>query len=192
MCDDGGAPRAIVPPAAGKLVISEVLANPAPFPDPTNPDVLVNDDAHREWFEVANLGTTAFDLNELRVGRIGAPGAPVQSARCISVAAGQRAVFARSNDPAQNGMLPRVDATFSFTLVDSNGDVQIAHGADVLDAASWKSVTSGVTRQLDPGHLTTADNDDRLGDQRFFCAGQAPYGDLTNHGTPGAANAPCP
>jgi hypothetical protein len=88
-------------------------------------------------------------------------------------------------------MLPRVDATFRFTLVDSNGDVQIAHGADVLDAASWKSVASGVTRQLDPGHLTTADNDDQLGDHPLFCAGQTAYGDLTNHGTPGAANAPC-
>lgn len=192
MCDDNGRMRPIVAPAAGKLVISEVLANPAPYPDPDDPSKTLNDDAHREWFEVTNVGATAFDLNDLQVGRIGATGAPVQSATCLSVAAGKAAVFARSNDPALNGKLPRVDATFSFALVDSNGDVQIARGADVLDAASWKSVGSGLTRQLDPAHLTTDENDDKAGDRTHFCAGATAYGDGTNKGTPGAANAPCP
>lgn len=191
MCDDAGTLRPIVKPAAGKLVISEVLANPAPFPDPDNPDVMKNDDAHREWFEVTNVGATAFDLNELSIGRVGAAGTALQSAKCISVPAGKQAVLAHSNDPALNGMLTRVDATFTTTLVDSNGDIQISDGATPLDAASWKSVTSGVTRQLDPAHLTTTDNDDKAGDKTFFCAGTAPYGDLTNKGTPGAANAPC-
>jgi hypothetical protein len=195
MCDDGGTPRPIVAPVAGQLVISEVLANPAGFPDPDDPTIpprTRNDDAHREWFEVANVGAAAFDLNGLRVGRVGANGTPVQSARCISVAAGGHAVFARSNDPTVNGRLPRVDATFSFALVDANADVQIARDAEILDAASWKSVSSGVSRQLDPAHLTTTDNDDLLADKRFFCGGQTPYGDLTNKGTPGAANATCP
>lgn len=180
MCDDGGVIRKIVPPAAGQLVISEVLANPANVTGAT--------DAQREWFEIANIGATAFDLNELAVGRIGAVATPVQSAGCISVRGGGFAVFARSSEPAANSMLPAVDATFRFGLVDTSGDIQISSAAAVLDEVRWASVTSGVTRQLDPAHLTAADNDVAAN----FCAGTAPYGDLTNRGTPGAANAPCP
>jgi hypothetical protein len=181
MCDDGGRIRAIARPAPGQLVISEILANPANVP-------MGSTDAQREWFEITNTGTAALDLNELTVGRIGAAGAPVQSARCISVAPGAFAVFARSTDPAANSMLPEVQVTFRFGLVDNNGDIQISDGPAVLDAVRWTAVTPGVARQLDPRHLSAVDNDDAA----HFCAGTTPYGDLTNKGTPGAANAPCP
>jgi len=180
MCDDGGRIRAIAVPRPGDLVISEVLANPA--------NVSGQTDATREWFEVANAGSAAFDLNELAVGRIGAAGTPVESARCIPVAPGGFAVFARSADPALNGMLPVVHATFKFGLVDTDGDIQIAQGATVLDAVRWTSVTPGVASQLDPGHLNTADNDLAAS----FCAAATGYGDMTNLGTPGAANRTCP
>jgi len=181
MCDDGGSFRAIARPAPGQLVISEFLANPANV-------AMGSTDAQREWFEIVNTGAAAFDLNELTAGRIGSPGAPVQSARCISVAPGGFAVLARSADPAANSMLPEVQATFRFGLVDTNGDIQIADGATVLDAVRWTSVTSGVSRQLDPRHLSAVDNDTAAS----FCASTAPYGDMTNKGSPGAANAPCP
>ena len=183
MCDDGGTSRAIVMPEPGQLVISEILANPAK-PLPGNPA----SDAQREWFEVANIAATAFDLNELVVGRIGAAGAPVQSATCIAVPPGGFAVLARSSDPVANGMLPFVDATFRFALVDIAGDLQIAAGATVLDAVTWAAVTSGATLQLDPAHLRPTDNDDPA----QFCAGSTPYGDATNQGTPGTVNLPCP
>jgi hypothetical protein len=178
-CDDG-AVRAIVKPAAGQLVISEFLANPA--------NVAGASDAQREWFEITNTGRAAFDLNELTVGRIGGAGAPVQSARCISVPPGGFAVFARSTDAMANGMLPSVHATFKFGLVDTSGDLQVSDGATLLDAIRWTSVTSGVSKQLDPAHLSAADNDVATN----FCPGTALYGDMTNKGTPGAANAPCP
>ena len=180
MCDDGGRIRAIVPPRPGDLVISEILANPA--------NVAGQTDATREWFEVASTGAAAFDLNELGVGRIGAAGAPVLSARCISVAPRGFAVFARSADPALDGMLPVVHATFKFGLVDTDGDIQIAQGGTVLDAVRWTSVTPGVASQLDPGHMTPAGNDA----PGNFCPATAAYGDMTNLGTPGAANRPCP
>jgi hypothetical protein len=180
MCDDGGALRRIARPAPGQLVISEILANPANIAGAT--------DATREWFEVASTGA-AFDLNELVVGRAGAVGAPVQSARCLAVPARGFAVFARSADPTLNGMLPQVQATFRFGLVDTNGDIQIANpDGTVLDSVRWVSVTSGVASQLDPGHLTPTDNDV----PGNFCAAAATYGDQTNQGTPGAANRPCP
>jgi len=181
-CEDTAGIRSIVTPRAGELVISELLVNPANVDGAT--------DAQREWFEVANTGPAAFDLNELTVGRIATPGKPVQSARCISVAPGGFAVFARSTSADNNSMLPAVDATFSFGLVDTNGDVQIASGATVLAAVHWKSVAPGVTRQLDRDHLTATGTDDAGGPD--FCAGTTPYGDLTNLGTPGTANAACP
>ncbi|HET9626096.1 MAG TPA: lamin tail domain-containing protein [Kofleriaceae bacterium] len=174
-CDDGSAPRAIAAPAAGQLVISEVLANPAGASD-----------ASREWFEVANTGATAFDLNELVVGRIAAAGTPIASARCLSVAPGGFAVLARAADPVRNAGLPRVDATFAFGLVDTRGDIQIARGdGAVLDAVQWAAVTSGVSLQVDPAQLTAEGNDD----PSHWCAASAPYGDGANLGTPGAGNA---
>ncbi|HET7501338.1 MAG TPA: lamin tail domain-containing protein [Kofleriaceae bacterium] len=182
-CDDAGTVRAIAAPVAGQLVISEVLANPANVAGVT--------DAQREWFEVANTGATAFDLNELEVGRIGATGTAVtrvQSARCLPVPPGGFAVLARSADPAVNGMLPAVAATFRFGLVDTAGDIQIARDGVVLDTVRWASVRSGVAAQLDPAHLTATDNDDPA----RFCAATTAYGDLTNQGTPGAANPACP
>jgi hypothetical protein len=179
-CSDGDALRAIVAPAVGQLVISEILANPANVPGTT--------DATREWFEVANTGATAFDLNQLAVGRIGAPGAPVQSPRCLSVPPHGFAVFARSADAALDGMLPSVAATFRFALVDSHGDIAISRGDALLDAVRWTSVTPGIASQLEPAHLTAVDNDDPA----RFCAATTAYGDGTNRGTPGAANQPCP
>jgi len=192
MCDDGGTMRAIVKPTMGQLVISELLINPEKAPPPQNPNDPLPVDAQREWFEVANTAATSFDLNGLLVGRVGMSSTAVQSAQCIAVAPGGFALFARSNVPALNGGLPAVDVTFSFSLVDSNGAIEIADDTTVLDTASWKSVSSGLTRQLDPAHLTTDENDDALGDKLFFCAGQMMYGDNTNKGTPRAANTTCP
>lgn len=180
MCSDNGTNRAIVKPGAGKLVISEFLANPA--------NVTGFTDAQREWFEVYNAGTTAFDLNELGVAsKTGTPQL-VNSAGCISVAPGAYAVFARSSDPMVNGMIPRVHATFSFSLVDTSGGIQVLDGATVLDAVTWTKVTSGKSTQLDAGKLDATMNDVETNS----CPGTAAYGDMTNLGTPGAANAACP
>ena len=180
MCSDGGTIRAVVKPAAGQLVITEFLANPA--------NVAGFSDAQREWFEVTNTGATAFDLNELGIsGKTGTPQL-VQSASCISIAPAGFGLFARSSDMMVNAMLPAVDATFSFSLVDTAGGLQVFDGATLLDAVTWASVTSGVATQLSSAHLTTTDNDVAAN----FCKATAMYGDASNLGTPKAANATCP
>jgi hypothetical protein len=184
MCDDGGAIRAIVKPRPGALVISELLIDPANVDVDGEPSL----DAQREWFEIANVGIAPFDLNELTVRRIGTTGTPLRSARCLAVTPRGFAVLARSAEPALNGMLPVVDATFRIGLVDRSGDVQIADGQVVLDEVRWTSATAGATRQLDPRRMTTSDNDVA----GSFCAGTTPYGDASNKGSPGAANASCP
>lgn len=181
MCDlGGGVLRPIVKPAPGQLVITELLANPA--------NVTGFTDAQREWFEITNTGVAAFDLNDLEVARTGASGNVITSATCKPVAPGGFALFARSADPGVNAMLPAADATFSFALVDTNGNVEVRDGATILDVVDYTSVTSGAARQLDPDLFTTAGNDLATS----WCLATTTYGDASNTGTPGAANLQCP
>jgi len=179
MCDDTTAVRAIVKPAAGQLVITEFLANPA--------NVTGFTDAQREWFEIKNTGTTAFDLNELSLVR-GTTENKILSPTCKSVPAGGFALFARSNDPAVNAMLPAVDAVFTFSLVDSTGTMEVRDGATVLDVVTYPSVTSGLSKALDPDSETALGNDTPTN----FCNGVGGYGDMSNMGTPKAQNPQCP
>jgi Lamin Tail Domain len=192
MCSDGGTNRNIVKPAAGQLVITEFLANPAPPPaaDGTT-------DADKEWFEITNTGATAFDLNELSIGRPTVTPVPIASADCIPVAPGAFALFARSKDTTKNGGMDNVDVTFAFSLVDSgaNRGIQVFDGVTELDSLTYtatSSAASGLSMQLDPDQTTAAANDLANVTAGVWCQGAAPYGDATNKGTPKAANAQCP
>jgi hypothetical protein len=178
-CLDHGAPRAIVKPAAGKLVITEFLANPAG----------TGSDAAQEWFEIANTGAARFDLNGLTLKSATSMNA-ISSAECRSVAPGGFALLAHGTDPATNGMLPGVDATFSFALVQSNGSLSVLDGATVLDTIRWTTgILDGASRQLPPGMTTATANDD----PNLFCNALPTqvYGIAANFGTPKAVNA-CP
>ncbi len=177
-CSDNGTSRPIVKPAAGALVITEVLPNPA------------GDETKREWIEITNTGSAAFDLNELGIDRIDDSRMPdvVQAAECRAVAPGGVALFARSTDAAANGGLTTVDATFGFTMLNSSGSVQILDGPTLLDAVTWGSTADGVSLQLDPSKTTSTDNDVRTN----FCPGTTAYGDLSNKGTPREVNVSCP
>jgi hypothetical protein len=180
MCDDNGTLRAIVKPTAGQLVITEFLANPA--------NVTGFTDAQREWFEIKNTGNASFDLNELGLARTGGTANVILATACKPVAAGGFALFARSNDPAVNAMLPAVDATFTFSMIDTTGNIEVRDGATVLDVITYPSVTSGVSKSLDPDSETAAGNDTPTN----FCAGVGGYGDMSNMGTPKAQNPQCP
>jgi hypothetical protein len=183
MCDAGGTIRAIVKPGTGALQITEFLANPA-----NPPAGGMGSDTTREWFEVVNASGVAFDLNGLIVADTNDT-SPINSAACISVAPGAYALLARSTDPALNGMLPAPDATFGFSLVDTD-KVEVRDGANVLDSVDWVSVTSGVSKQLDPDEFGNANNNDPAA--AIWCASTAAYGDMSNKGTPRAANMQCP
>jgi hypothetical protein len=179
-CLDSGAPRAIVKPAAGQLVITEFLANPAG----------TGTDTTQEWFELKNTGATAFDLNGLILKGNGTTENVISSADCKRVAPGGYALLAHTTDPAINGMLPEVDATFSFALAQSNGSINVLDGTVVLDAVTWTSgIQDGVSKQLQPALTTTTANDS----PDNFCNAQPTqtYGNTLNLGTPKAANV-CP
>lgn len=162
-CLDGDAARPIRAPAPGALVISELMPNPAVEPA-------------EEWFEVTNTGADPLDLNELALDRAGDARPPdaIHATACLPLAPGELAVFARSADPATNGMLPAVAATFSFAMPNSGGDVRVlaADGTTVLATATWTSSKNAVSMQLVPD----------------ACPGVTPYGDGANAGTPGAPN----
>jgi hypothetical protein len=178
MCLDGGVPRAIVPPAAGDLVINEWMPNPS------------GTDTDAEWFELHV--SAPVDLNELQLSRytlatgVFAVQSTLTSADCLSVAPGDHVLFARDLDPLLNGGLPPVDFAFAFSL--NNSDAGLAVGvADVhLDEVLYSSSTDGSATQLDPAAQTPAGNDV----PGNLCAATNPYG-AGGNGTPGAANPAC-
>jgi Lamin Tail Domain len=177
MCNQLGTLRPVDRPRPGQLVITELMANPAGI------------DADQEWFEIKNVGADAFDLNGLSLDRAGDSAQPsaVLAADCKPIAPGGYAVFARSADPQRNGMLPRVDATYTFSSSDA-GNIQVLDGAAVLDAVTWTDAPNHASAQLDPFFTTATGNDDAS----HFCAATVAYGTEGNQGTPGGANRACP
>ena len=186
MCVDGGTLRAIRKPPAGSLVITEVMINPK-----------IESTAGQEWIEISNVGNASFDLNDLGIDQASTARVPdlIISSNCKTVMPGAFALFARSADPALNGGIMTVDATYGFALSNTGGDLQILDGTTPLDAVTWASVSAtandGKSNQLDPDSFTTAANDGVI-PAAPWCLGATPYGDNTNSGTPRAANAQCP
>ncbi|MEZ4449635.1 MAG: lamin tail domain-containing protein [Nannocystaceae bacterium] len=178
-CLDQGVPRAIVKPAIGDLLITEVMADPKAVAD-----------AAGEWFELRAL--KSIDLNGLRVAKLAdglMSAAPLASESCLHVDAGAHLLFAHSADPAVNGGLPTVDYTFTFGLTNTNGGVAVGVEDLVLDATTYVATQpAGKARALDPGITDPAQNDD--GDGPSWCTAIDPYG-LGDLGTPRAANKSC-
>ena len=161
-CVEDGAARSIRVPRAGDVVVTEVMPQPEAVPH-----------ADGEWFEL--LAVEAFDLNGLELGENGEVEETIESDACLPVAAGEHLVFAREEEAAVNGGLPRVDATYGFAL--SNEDAFfVGHGGAVLHAVEWAESTSGASRSLDG--------------QGRWCDAMATYG-AGDRGTPGERNPSC-
>lgn len=181
-CDSGAGNRAFDKPSAGQLVITEYFANP--FGTGT--------DATQEWFEVTNISPDdPLDLNGLGLKGNATTVNVVTSPTCKVLAPGQHAVFAHSIDPAVNGGIDEVAATFTFSIAQSNGSLSVLDGIDttmVFDAITWTtpSVPDGVSRMLKTPNTNSTDNDN----QANFCNNTTDvYGTVaTNFGTPGADN----
>nr|HEX4314813.1 lamin tail domain-containing protein [Kofleriaceae bacterium] len=167
-CQDGSAARALAAPAAGALAITEVMPNPN------------GAEGSREWLEIENAGSAAFDLVGLAVDRADDARAPdvVAGAACRSLAPGGYALFARSSDATANGGLPEVDGTFGFSMVNTGGAAQVlAADGSMLASFAWGRAPAGASLAVGSGSAV--------------CAGSEPYGDGTNLGTPRAPNPPC-
>lgn len=195
LCFDApaGAWRAPVEPRVGDLTLTEVMANPQAVDDPRG-----------EWFEL--FAARAVDLVGLALGSEGATRTVLQGADCRSVDAGSSVLFARSADPAQNGGLPPVFATFGSSL----GNEALADGGaravvveldgGLLDRFEYATPAApGRSWQLSADLLAPGDNDVPAN----LCAGPADLSYGTgrvldggaveyDRGSPGAPNASCP
>lgn len=174
-----GRARAVRVPEVGSLVLTELMADPTVVADGVG-----------EWVEI--LATREVDLNGVTMMNESGASTPLDAALCLSLRTGSRAVLARSLDPALNGGLPAVLATFSFNLANTAGarSLRLMRDGRVLDAISWSNAaTPGVSWQVDPAS-SDAQRNDLPGS---FCAApsSARYG-LGDRGTPGLENRACP
>lgn len=175
-CMQDGAVRAVDGPVAGDLVITEIMANPKATADDQG-----------EWIEIFVART--LDLNGLGIGKVDGedPDGIVLAEECLTVEAGSYVVIARDPDPAINGGLPRVDATFDFGLGNSAGAVVLSRGGETIDVATYGTAPDGRALQLDKDFVDPAANDDPA----VFCRATEAYG-AGDLGTPGAMNGDCP
>lgn len=179
--DLSGAPRTVIVPKVGDVVITEWMADPAsPIQDPQG-----------EYVELR--ANAAFDLNNLSLTDAANNRSTIDAPDCLAVQAGTYVVLARSKT---EGGVPTVDATFDFDL-NQGGDTIGVWAADVLlDAVTYgggaASVKTGVARQLRPALTSPADND--VSANLCFAPATVAFtyeASGANHGTPGAANV-CP
>lgn len=173
------APRPIVPPTPGSLVINEFMADPN----------LVTD-ANGEWFEVAALAPV--DLNGLKILNKANPDAAAITAAkpvlvsdmCLAVTPGQFVLFAHQADPAINGGLPAPDFIVSTMLTNTNAGLTLALGDTLLHTVAWvMTQKAGKATTLDPDGLLDPMNNNADGPPWCFAAGA---------GTPKLENSQCP
>lgn len=176
-CWDGAAWRQKAVPAAGDVVVTELMPNPA-----------VVDDSDGEWFEV--WLARDIDLNGLSLGRdpAGAPDLVVPEGDCQRTDGGRHLLFARSADAATNGGLPPVERTFSFTLANSDGRLFVGYEGTLHDVVTWTTARAGVSRSLEPTTTDPTLNDDPM----YWCdAAEDDTFGAGDRGTPGAGNGSC-
>lgn|GEM_PF-472999 len=183
ICQDGACidPVAVAPPpAAGELVITEVMQNPSAVGD-----------ASGEWFEVTSLAAEDVEL----AGCIIASGTAqhtIADGGSLILTAGEVAVFADNATPSANG---GVTATYEYAaVVLSNGDddLSITCGGTLIDAIAWDDGDTfpdpnGASMYLDGGAVSATSNDDGSN----WCQGFTAFGD-GDLGSPGVANLTCP
>ena len=133
-------------PAAGEIIITEIMANPGDASD-----------IDGEWFEVYNTSGRTIDLHGCEVGSSG--GNSFEIPGSLSINAGATLVFARS-DAATAG-LPAVDCICrDFSLSNSGDEITLTSiGGMVIDSVCYASPAAGVSSQLLPEVYNSADND---------------------------------
>jgi beta-lactamase superfamily II metal-dependent hydrolase len=157
-------------PAVAKLIINEVMQNPA----------AVLDDAG-EWVEVHNWGWAAADLQGYRIASNNDTGHTI--ATSVVVPAGGYAVLAKNGDAATNGGVSAAYVYATVTLANSSDWVALRDPSGVtVDSVAWASVPTGGTRGVkDPsGDNTSQTGGNWVAQSSIFGAG--------DKGTPGARN----
>jgi hypothetical protein len=119
---------------------------------------------------------TAVDLNGVVLSDLTSSATTVEDDDCLRVAPGAHVVFARNENPQENGGIEDVGAELFLSLNNSDETITLSVDGRVLDSVTYTRSNPGVATQVDEtGHV--CDAVDAYGD-----------GDL---GTPGAANPRC-
>lgn len=163
----------------GDLLVTEILIHS-----------LAVDDSVGEWFEIANVSMSGFDLDGLQVGDGGSDSFVVDVP--LALFPGDTIVLGASDQQTINGGVD-VDYQYAgFTLDDKSDSIILGNGLIVIDSVTY-TVTDDVswaeaaTRSLDPGHFDAGVNDDA----RSWCAATTAYGG-GELGSPGTVNGDCP
>ena len=177
VCNNTTEPPPPPPPSAptvpGDLVITEVNGHNATVID---------------WFEVHNPTSTNFDLHGLIISSNSGFESATINAHVV-IPAGGYVVFGRSDGVGSaDGVF--VNYFFSGFVLGSFGDLQILNGTTSIDAVRWDNryfYDFDVAISLDPGAFNWERND-LLSN---WCSASTSML-IAGHGTPGAANPPCP
>ncbi|MCK6507707.1 lamin tail domain-containing protein [Myxococcota bacterium] len=163
---------------AGDLVITEIMQNPNAVGDSAG-----------EWFEVLNLSGVDIDLAGLVVADLGTESFTVSAS--LVVPAGGLVVLGLNSDTAANGGAP-VDYQYaSFSLGNSDDEVVLSNGIEVIDSVAWDGGPlfpdpTGAAMNLSVDLLDAALNDNGAA----WCAATVAFG-LGDLGSPGADNEGC-
>jgi hypothetical protein len=165
-------------PAAGDLVITEIIQNPSAVGD-----------SNGEWFEVYNPTGMVIDMNGMIVRDAGGDSHTIVGT--LNVPAGGYVVLGINADMTTNGGVT-VDYEYSgISLGNGADEVIIECSGTVIDSVGYDGGPNfpdpnGASMNLDPGQLTATANDDGAN----WCEATTSYGD-GDSGTPGMANDAC-
>ena len=168
------------PPAAGEVIITEVMAGAGSSADDT------------EWIELTNTTGGSIDLAGCTIS----DGTSVHSiASALTVAANGYAVIGRSSDTSVNGGVAVNYAYGSAFQIGAGDNIVLACGGTTIDElagfdAAWTSADyAGASFQLDTaaGVNSAAANDTDAN----WCNSRSAFGTAGKSGTPGAANIAC-
>jgi len=158
---------------APQLVITEIMSNPS-----------AQSDAAGEYFEVLNAGSGTVDLDGLIIADLGSDSFTVNGS--LAVAAGQRAVFGKS-ETAAGGVIDYVYGS-GMSLTNSSDEIVLMVGTDVIDQVVYDgSFPSATGRAIELVGAQSATGNE---DPAAWCVSDSALAD-GDFGTPGAAVGPC-
>ena len=161
----------------GELLITELLADPE------------GADAGKEFVEVFNTTTSAFDLNGLTLSvRANEEDATPKSVviggdNCVEINSEAYAVFASETDTVLNGGLNDVVPAPGLSLLNSKPLVVTLSGQELIDQAIVPIAEQGQSWQVRPQQVSAGSNES----EDDFCLSRA-RGIFEGLGTPAAAN----
>lgn len=167
-------------PAAGELVIVEIMHNPEAVGD-----------AMGEWFEIINVAARPLDLEGLAITSGGADaGYTIATGQPLLLQPGERFTMGINDDMMTNGSVP-IDLAYTDVVLDAVDSLTLTANATEIDTVSWDDMTWPMTA----GASMSFGGDPAVDDNSLdagWCDATSMIANSTDLGTPQAANDTCP